>query len=91
MSVNKLIFRELNEIYKSINNAAPIIQDEKNNLFLHNKQRFNKYGITSQKTFVGESSYGVCSFLLKYIIKYFISNIYQDKNLYLYNYLKNIL
>ena len=68
MSVNKLIFRELNEIYKFINNAAPIIQDEKNNLFLHNKQRFNKYGITSQKTFVGESSCGVCSFLLKYYL-----------------------
>ena len=69
MALNNLILKELNGIYKFLNNAAPIIQKKNNNLFLHDKQRYNMYKKTSKKTFVGELSCGVCSFLLNYYLK----------------------
>ena len=69
MSLNRVILRERKNIYKLLNDASPLIQRKENNLFLHDKYRYEKNKKkTSENTFVGQMSCGVCSFLLNYYL-----------------------
>ena len=68
MILSNFIFKEKKYIYKLINEAAPIIQGHKNNLFLHDKNRYGIKHQTSEQTFVGKMSCGVCCFLLNYYL-----------------------
>ena len=69
MSLKKVILKESKGIYEFLNNVAPLIQKQKNNLFLHDKNRFKlNNNIPSESTFVGKMSCGVCSFLLNYYL-----------------------
>lgn len=67
--MNKNIVKLINNSYKFINVAVPILESKKNNNFLHNDEMIKKIGNKSRRTFEGNNNCGACCYILDYYLK----------------------
>lgn len=67
--MNKNILKLISNSYKFINRSLPILEIEKSNDFLHNKEIIKNIGNKSRRTFEGNNYCGACCYILDYYLK----------------------